>query len=62
MKKDLAKWNLSSSVLKNSPKQYSIPKDLRFKQPHISYHNNLQLQYKSTLEQRVTKFGYGDKF
>ena len=61
MDKPVPKWNQSSSTLRHSASLYSIPRDTRFKDPKINYYDHLKLNYPSTLVNRGTNIGKGNK-
>ena len=61
MRKDTPQWNNSSAVLRHSHSKYTIPKDKRFKDPHVDYYNHYQIKYLSTLGNRGASIGIGNK-
>ena len=61
MRKDIPHWNISSAVLRNSSTLYSIPKDVKLKDPKVNYYDHYKLTYPSSLSHRATTFGYGKK-
>ena len=61
MDKPIPKWNQSSATLRHSASLYSIPRDTRFKDPKINYYDHLKLNYPSSLVNRGTNIGKGNK-
>lgn len=54
-------WNLSSSVLRHSSSSYSMPKSQRFKVDKVPYNDNMKLYLKSSLSQKSTSLGFGNR-